>query len=420
MKEKARQLIKHPLIYGTSVVMIGTLFANFFNFLFNLFMSRNLSVAEYGVLASIVALIAFPALAVGAISPMIVQFAGKYFATGELAMVRGLYLKVSKWLLIFAFSLCSLFLIFIPQISDFFHIENRGILLLTDVIIFIIVLSVINSALIQAKLAFAFQSFVSLGGALVKVIAGTILVLSGFAVGGAVFAFFLSFLVSYLLSFIQLKFIFDKKSKPVHIDTKELFTYGIPSAVTLIAMTSFISTDIMLVKHFFSPTDAGIYAGLSLVGKVIFFLSAPIGTVMFPVIVQKYSRNENFTNTFKFSLLLVLLPSIALNIFYYLLPEFTILFFLKKTEYLAASSLLWLFGLVITLFSLLTIVTNFYLSIKKTNVFIPISIGAILQVILIYLYHQTFLQIITITFWITFLLVLCLLLYYPYATQKKL
>ena len=54
---------------------------------------------------------------------------------------------------------------------------------------------------------------------------------------------------------------------------------------------------LILVKHFFSPHDAGIYAGLSLIGRVIFFFSAPIASVMFPVIVQKYARKENYENT---------------------------------------------------------------------------------------------------------------------------
>lgn len=419
MKEKAKELIKHPLIYGSSIVVIGNLFANFFNFLFNLFMSRNLSISDYGVMASIVALIAFPSLAVGAITPMVIHFAGKYFATGELAMIRGLYLKINKWLFILAIVICLLFLIFIPTINAFFHINNTGILFLTDVIIFFIIISTLNMALVQAKLAFLSQVFINISGSVLKVVAGTILVFSGFALGGAVFAFFLSFLVSYIVSFIPLGFIFDRKTKPVHVDTIELFDYGIPSALTLIAITSFISTDIILVKHFFPPNQAGIYAGMSLVGRVIFYLSAPIGNVMFPVIVQKYSKNENFTNTFKFAMLLVLIPSIALTIFYYLFPNFTILFFLKKSAYLEVTSLLWIFGSFITLYSLLTIITNFFLSIKKTKVYIPISLGAIVQIVLILFFHQTFFQIVSISVGITFLLVLGLLLYYPYATQKN-
>lgn len=418
MKERAKKLFSHPLIYGSSIVIIGNLFANFFNFLFNLFMSRNLSVADYGVLASIIALISFPSLAVGAVSPMVVHFAGTYFANGKLAMVRGLYVKMFKFLFGFALIICLLFWLSVPQIKDFFHINDTSILLLTNVIIFLIVITVINVALIQAKLAFFFQVFLSTIGAITKLVSGVVLVMAGYAVGGAVLSLLLTFLVTYLISFFPLRFIFHKKVQAVKINTRELFDYGAPSALTLLALTSLISADIILVKHFFSPTDAGIYAGLALIGKVIFYVSAPIGSVMFPVIVQKYSKNENFTNTFKFSLLLVIVPSFLMSLFYYVFPEFTILFFLKKSEYLTASSLLWLFGVFIALYSVLTIVTNFYLSIKKTRIYIPIIIGALLQAILIFNFHKSFLQVITVSTSITFLLVLSLLLYYPYATKK--
>src|SRR5882724_2602955 len=418
MKYKAKQFLNHPLVYGSSIVILGNLFANFFNFLFNLFMSRNLSVAEYGVLASVIAFIGFPNLAVGAVIPLIVHFAGNYFATGKLAMIRGLYLQMIKFLLLIGLVISFLFLIFIPQFSAFFHINDIGILLLTDFMIFITFISVINVAFLQAKLAFFFQVFMSIFGALVKFSLGAVLVLSGFAVGGAVFALFVSFLVTYLISFLPLKFIFDTKIVSPKVEMKELFSYGIPSALTLVGLTSFISSDIVLVKHFFNPTSAGMYAGLALIGKVIFYLSAPIGSVMFPLIVQKHSKNENFTNTFKLSLFFVLLPSVLLTIFYYFFPEFTILFFLKKKEYLTVRPLLWLFGTFMSLYGVLTIISNFYLSIKKTKIFIPIMIGAFLQIIFIFLYHQTFLQIVTISSIITFLLVCSLLLYYPYATKK--
>src|SRR5437868_2719461 len=96
MIEKTKKLIKHPLIYGSSIVVIGNLIANFFNFLFNVFMSRNLSVAEYGVLASIISILAFPGLAAAAVQPMVVRFAGNYFASSKLEMVRGLYIKIVK------------------------------------------------------------------------------------------------------------------------------------------------------------------------------------------------------------------------------------------------------------------------------------------------------------------------------------
>lgn len=420
MKNKIITIVKHPLFYGSGILMVGTLIANFFSFLFNLFMSRNLSVADYGILASIAALIGFPTLIVGAVVPLIVNFAGNYFATGRLDMVRGLYLKLHKFLFFIGLVVWIIFLLGIPVISNFFHLNDTYLLFIASIIIFISCVSIINYAFLQAKLAFISQVVIITIGTITKLALGALLVFAGFGVSGAVFALFVSGAVAYLVSYIPFKFIFDKKIGSPSIDMKELFSYGLPSSLTLMGLTSFISADIILVKHFFNSTEAGLYAGLSLIGRVIFYISSPIASVMFPLVVQKYSKNENFTNTFKLAIFFVFLPSVFLTLFYYYFPEFTILFFLKKTEYLSMSPLLWLFGIFISLYCLLSIISNFYLSIKKTKIFIPILIGAILQIILICLFHDNFIQIISICIIITFLLVCMLLIYYPYATKKKL
>jgi len=420
MKQKVKEIIKHPLIYGSSIVVIGGLAANFFYFLFNLFMSRSLTISDYGILASLMSLMAFPGLITAAIIPVVVRFAGDYFATNNLPLLRGLYFKIKKLLIIMGIVAFIGFLLLVPTISSFFHIENKTILYMADIIIFFGIIGVINTAFLQAKLSFVFQVFISLINAVIKLGLGIIFVFSGYSVLGAAMAMIIASIVSYSVSFIPLKFIFDKKISTPSIKTKELFLYGLPSTLTLFGLTSFISVDIMLVKHFFDPYQAGLYAGLSLIGRVIFFVSAPIGSVMFPLIVQKHSKNESFTNTFKASLLLVLMASVLLATSYALFPKFFILFFLKREEYFAISHLIAPFALFIALFSLLSIISNFYLSIKKTKVFIPIILGAFLQIILIIFFHQTFFQIIIISLIITFLLVLSLLLYYPHATKKRL
>src|SRR6185437_1236510 len=168
----------------------------------------------------------------------------------------------------------------------------------------------------------------------------------------------------------------------------------------------------------FDPIQAGQYAGLSLVGRVIFFLSAPIGTVMFPIIVQKHTKGVNYSNTFKLAISMMLIPSILLTLFFSFFPKFSILFFLKRADYLSVAPLLGIFSLYITFYCVLYLFANFYLSIKKTIIYFPILIGAILQIALITLYHQSFIQIITISFVLVFLLVIGFLIYYPYATRK--
>jgi O-antigen/teichoic acid export membrane protein len=49
--------------------------------------------------------------------------------------------------------------------------------------------------------------------------------------------------------------------------------------------------DIILVKHFFLPTDAGLYAAVALVGRVIYVLSFAVVNTMFPIVAGT-SREE--------------------------------------------------------------------------------------------------------------------------------
>ncbi len=418
MKQLAKKALKNPFVYGSAVVVFGSLFANFFNFLFSIFMTWSLSVADNGTLISIITLITFPALLANAVNPVVVRFAGDYFARGELALVRGLYIKFAKFFILIGVVCFIIFLLNIHLIDNYFHIGNNLILLLANIIMFLGFMNIINLAFLQAKLAFAYTVFIGFASAVTKLILGTLFVYLGYSITGAVGALVAASIVAYILGIIPLRVIISKKTTIPKIDTKQLFKYGIPSALTLIGLSSFISADILISKHFFEPDQAGLYAGLSLMGRIIFYITVPIGSVMFPIIVQKHSRQEDVSNTLKLAALFVLIPSVLLTTLYFIFPEFAILFFLKKTEYLVVAPYLGFFGIYITLYCLLYLLATYYLSIKKTNVYFPILIGALLQIALIYAYHQNFQQIIMISFILVLLLVIGFLVYYPYATKK--
>lgn len=414
-----KKIFKHELISGASFIFIGSLLASFINFLINLFLTRNLSVSDYGTFASLVSLIMLAGLPAGAIVPMVVRFGASYFAKEELALVRGLFFKVFKASFLVGVCIFIAFLLFNQQVSRFLNIDDTFLIMLVGLAILLGFIGTVNTALLQAKLAFTFIAVINVISSSLKLFLGILLVYMGFGVSGAMIAFLFAFVAPYVLSFIPLRFIFDKSIAVSHIGFGKLLSYGAPSAIALFSLTSFITTDIILVKHFFDPVNAGIYATLSLVGRVIYFFSGPIGTVMFPLIVQKHAKEENFHAIFRLSLFLVLFPSLAITIFYFLFPTFTIQFFNKEEETLLAASYLGLFGIFITTYSLLAVVTNFYLSIKKTEIAVPLALGALLQAVLVWVYHESFLQIITLSFIITSLLLTLFLLYYWKLYGKK-
>lgn len=418
MKIKIREVIKHPLISGSLAIFIGATFANFSNFLFNIFMSRNLSVIDYGILASLNSLILIFALIADSFAPTIVYFVGTYFAKGEYKKIGGIFFQANKIAVLFGGLSFLFFTFFAKYIGSFFKIGDNFLIILVGITIFFGFMGSLNRGILQAKLLFKYISFVHAFSAAIKLTAGILLVFLGFKVTGAMFGFLLSFFMVYVLVFIPLRGFLKEKSS-FSIDIKKLFSYGSPTVLALFGLTFFITTDILLVKHFFTPGEAGIYAGLSLVGRVIYFFSAPVATVMFPLIIQKYTRLENYHNTFKLSLLFVSICSLVLTTLYFIFPQFMIRLFLKNSEYLEASHLLGYFGIFMTLYVMLYIFTNFYLSIKKTKVYLPILGSAILQAVLLWFFHETFFEVITISLISTSLPLVLLGVYYLRVYEKN-
>lgn len=422
MREKtvafAIRILKHELIINSLYMFIGAMIGNVFNFLFNLFMSRNLAVEDYGSLTSMSALIMLATIPAGAVIPAVVSFAGAHFAKGEDDLVSVFFFRIIKPFIFISIVFFVIFIIFSKEIGNFFNIDETFLIVLSGITIAIIYLGAINGGILQAKLSFKFIAFSNLLAVFIKLTVGVTLVLLGFNLLGAVWAFALSFIVSFVIGFIPLRFIFTKVSRSInHISLKSIISYGLPSSLATLGLTSLVSADLLLIKHFYAPSEAGIYAGLSLVGRVIFFLSAPIGSVMFPLIVRKHSKDERYSSIFFLAIALVLIPSICLSFFYFLYPEIIIKFFLKRDVYLSVSGLLGLFGVFTAIYSLLYLLTYYFLSIKRTKIFLPIIIGSFAQAFLIFVYHKSFAQVITISITIISILLVSLLMYYFYLRK---
>lgn len=419
MKRRIKEAISHPLISGSIIIFAGTLLGNFLNFLFNFFMSRNLSVSDYGILASLNSLILVFALIADSFVPTIVHFAAIHFAKKEHKQIGGIFFQANKIAILLGVSSFLIFAIFAKDIGIFLNIDNNFLIILVGIIVFFGYMGSLSKAILQAKLLFKYISFINVFSASTKLLFGVILVFLGYRVTGAITSYLIYFFIFYILVLFPLRNFFKRGNNVFSVGIKRIISYGGPASLALISLTFFITSDILLVKHFFSAKEAGIYAGLSLVARVIYFFSAPIASVMFPIVVQKHSREENFTNTFKISFLLVFLLSIFVTAFYFIFPDFSIRLFLKKEEYVVGAPLLGYFGIFITLYSLLSLLTNFYLSIKKTQVSILITFFAILQIILIWFNHNIFSQVLMISLFTTSLPLILLLLYYIWHYERK-
>ena len=416
------KIIKHELISGSFYLFIGGTIANFLAFLYNVFLARTLAPVDYGAYVSLLSIITLLGVPVQSLNPIVVRFATEYFVKGEKQKEAKLYFKMTQVTILIALLIFLAFIALSSQISGFLHINNIWYVITVGGIILFSYLSFVNNAFIQGFLKFNFLAFINTAGSLIKLLAGIVLVFLGVRVLGALGGIFLMTFGVFVIGFFPIRQVFAHvKNNKEEIPLREIALYALPTILIIFSLISFTSTDVILIKHFFNPQDAAAYGGLSLLGKVIFYFTGMIPAVMFPLLIKRYNSGKNFNSLFYFALFLVLLPSVFITGFYFVFPRFVInLFFSGNAVYMGIAEYAGFFGIFLTLYSLINVCVNFFLSLNKTKI-APLVVGAsALQIILICIFHSNFYQVITDSIVASLVLFISLVIYYLFLfTGRK-
>jgi len=228
-------------------------------------------------------------------------------------------------------------------------------------------------------------------------------------VRGSLGAIFLGSLLPYFLSFYPLRFLWAYKNGE-KTEWREFFGFSTPVMLATLSLTSLYSSDVILVKHFFPSFEAGLYSAVSVLGKIVFFASGVVPAVMFPLVSEKFENGGEYSHFLNQSFFIVGGVSLLITIIYFLFPSL-MLRTLYGDSYLKASVYLGVFAIFISFYSLSNLLVNFFLSIRKTQVAGICLFAAILQIILISLFHRNLLEVIRISLSISVLLFLSLMIF---------
>lgn len=406
MKLTINKIVSNPLFSGSAIMIVGSNSANALNYLYHLIIGRLLGPTFYGELAALISVIGLLGIIPAAVSLVIVKQISSAKNEKEINNLI-IWFKAKMFIVSLIFSV--LVLISSPFISSFLHISSITYLLLISLFFLFSLQAGFNRSILQGLLKFKELVITILAENAVKLLASVLLILAGFAVSGAV----LSFLIASFLGLYLTNYYLEIKSRgipQVSHNLKPMIMLTIPIFIQSVSITSLYSSDVVLVKHFFSSHEAGIYAALSTLGKIIFFGAGPISAVMFPLVSKRSSKGENYKKVLIYSFAATMLFAISICFVYWLTPNFAINL-LFGSSYLESSKLLIWFGIFITLFTLSSLLINFGISLGKNKIVIFPAISAILQIILVSFFHQTIFTVIIISIGVTALLLLTLLIY---------
>jgi len=390
----------------------ATMVVNFGAFLFHLIMVRLLGFSAYGILGVLLALVYIINVPVNVIQTTITKFVSEFKTTDKEGKINSLIRKSSKKLFIYSLMAFILIILVSPLLASFLKMSITNILLLSPVIIFASLLPIARGTF-QGLQKFNLLSLNLYSEIFIKLGLGILLVYLGMGINGAILGITLSFLFPILIAFIPLKK-YLKVTKET-INAEQIYKYSYPVLVTILFLTIMFTIDIILVKHFFDEISAGFYAAVALAGKVIFFATLPISLVMFPKSVEKNAQRKPTAHIMKKGIFLISLVAIPVVLFYLLFPKLALgLLFGSESVSIYNSlgyNIVFIFGVALSMYSIIYMLSTYNLSINRNNFIYPLIILAVIESVLIYLFHNSLFQVVMILNGILLLLLIYMIIY---------
>jgi O-antigen/teichoic acid export membrane protein len=278
--------------------------------------------------------------------------------------------------------------------GSFFQVQMSLFLLVTSALLFIVMMQLSwLRGMLQAKMMLLYVSFSIVTEAIVKVGIG----LLGWNFNPNTAWFILGMNLAAITAFFVLKRYNTERQvftlKPTSLRyIKPHIAFIRQALVQRFGVIGLVTIDVILAKHFLEPEAAGVYVLLSIVGKMIFFLTQSFYTLMVPVLSAQNNRSKRFKEFFKIVLAAVLTSLGALWLMM-ILPKYTLELFMGY-RYQLIEQYVVEYAIAILLISVSTMVALYLLLHLRYISNVIIYGGLCVLVILIGLNHSTIAEIV--------------------------
>ncbi len=371
--------------------MLSSLLVNAGNYIYNLVLGRLLgpeAFADAAVMVTFLLILSFIA--------MTFQLTmAKFTAQVEEAQVPALFKLINRWAMCFGIGMGLLVMAFAKSLQVLFNTSSHEMFLIFGAALPLYFLMSTNRGSFQGKQQLHKLSFTYQGEMLARLVItlaliylldfnATILIAVGIAV-----------------SFVVGLFPFSRnKSSHATIALDVAFLHKIRHFLWITALyegTQIIinNSDILLVKHYFTSYEAGLYAALALIGRAVYFVTWMFVMILLPRVVEAHKRGlphqsllyKNLKNIGGLCLMIVILcftfPRLGVQVLF-------------GTAYVEIAHLLGPYALATSLFALANVFVYYSLSLSRYQpVFMAALFGA-LQVIGVVLMHDSLFQVVLV------------------------
>ncbi|GAL62013.1 oligosaccharide flippase family protein [Algibacter lectus] len=407
--------IKEKKIKPEQLFMLSVLAVNGGNYLYNLILGRILGPAQFAdaaVLITFLLVLSFAAMTFQLVT-------AKFSVLFENDIFQSFISKVYKNALAVGLAFGALIIIFAGALQNVFNTSSSNMFVVFGFGVPLYFLMSVNRGVFQGKKSFKNLSITYQTEMLSRLVITLGLILLFDIKSSVVIA--VGILASFVFGLFPFKYknLFPKKALILsQTHSKDIRHFFIITAFYELTQIIINNSDILLVKHFFESYEAGLYASLALIGRIVYFIAWMFVMLLLPTVVElKKEGKKTAPILFKYVGYIAAI-SITIILVCLAFPE-TIITLLFGDSYIAMAPLLWKYAIATSMFAISNIFAYYYLSLDK---YVPVVISGVfgmLQMLLVIYFHDSLEQVVYMQIVAMLLLLVIQLIYFKYDSSKS-
>ncbi|MBU3821264.1 oligosaccharide flippase family protein [Flavobacteriaceae bacterium XHP0103] len=411
----ALSILKTKKISSEQLFMLSVLAVNGGNYLYNLILGRVLGPAQFAdaaVLITFLLVLSFVAMTFQLVT-------AKFSVLFENSLFSNFISKVYKNAFIVGLGFSALIIAFSNQLQQVFNTSSSSMFIIFGIGVPLYFLMSVNRGVFQGKKEFKLLSITYQGEMLSRLLITLGLIFIFNLQSSVVIA--IGILISFVFGLIPFKteHLSLKKTFIDSTQSKKIRSFFILTAFYELTQIIINNSDILLVKHYFESYQAGLYASLALIGRIVYFIAWMFVMLLLPKVVQlKKEGRDTVPTLFKYVGYIAIIAS-TIVIGCALFPE-TAIILLFGDSYISVAPLLWKYALATGMFAVSNIFSYYYLSLDK---YVPVIISGLfgmLQIVLVVFFHESLEQVVHMQIIAMILLLIIQMIFFKLESNKSL
>lgn len=394
---KALKNRKSESFEANSIMLFALMMiANICNYLFQIIIGHMVQIEQYAQINAIVSLVGILSIPTTIITMISARYIALNSAGNNDESVNEIIKVMLKFAIIIGIVIACIILLFLNNISTLFKLDSKHYVLGTLIITIVNLCFSITAGTLQGMKSFFQYGMQTILVAAGKLFFSVFLIWAGWKVYGVIFAILIGTGIAtcYGVYYVK-KTVSEEKesSEKSSVDIREFMRYSIGTIVAQGCVIALTNGDVLLVKAYFTDTEAGLYSSAAVIGKIAMYVSTAIVATLFPLVVEKYQKGESTQGLLKKAMLYGGGVAIFCAIGMITLGRFVI-GVLFGERYLQAIEMLPPVCIYVVALTFITILMNYLLAIDKIKMFGSVMVIAVALIVgCSELFHESVMQV---------------------------